>query len=1096
MIKRIIKRDGSIERFDIMKPGDWLKYSSKELDPDLVDISSILIEACQTGKEEMSSQDFQKLLITVALSRGSFTSNRLAGKLYACYIHKNIFPDGIPPIGDFVKKLQGLGLMDALPYTDEEYRTINTFIDNERDKVMPYYAIQHILSKYAIGDSDLKLTYETPQLACMRMALELASKEDPSIRLEEVRNFYDEISFGRINAPTPNWRNLGTFSKGLASCCLYAVEDSARSIAVGHTIVETMTYMSAGIGGKSMIRSLGDTVRKGAFKHQGKQPYQVATRALTKANLQGSRGGASTDYIDVFDPEIRTMVMYQNPRTPEDKRIRGMHFAVILNPFFIKKALNGENIFLFNCNTAPDLYKAFAEGREEEFVKLYEKYEYDTSFVKKYDSAREILILIGTQNWEVSTVYAFNIAEANKHTSFKEPIHTSNLCVAPETTLLTTKGHEPIVTLAGTKATIWNGEEWSEVDVVKTGEDQKLLTVKLSDGRQLDCTEYHKWYVIDNYGAEPREVRTHELEIGQKLIKLQTPVIEGTKVLELPYLNGFYTGDGTDLKNGKAKIYLYGEKMMLANSFGLPLKWRHCPISNRLETTVPGLESKYFIPDVEYTIKSRLEWLAGYLDADGCIYRNGENEAITASSINYKFLVELQEMLQALGVQAKITTLAKEGYRKLPLNNGSGMSSYFNCQNSWRFLISSDESQKLLELGLTFNRLKIEKRTVQRAASHFVQIVDIQDNGRISDTYCVTEPKRHMAVFNGILTGQCTEITNVTVPYKNMMDLYTEDHDRGEVGLCSLAGIVYTRIKEADDAQYLKTAKCALKMIDHCIHNSVYELPHIGYTAKMRLNAAIGLLDVANHMAKKYLPYNCEAGYKELHKIAERHSYFLIKAALELGIERGNAPWIDKTKWPDGWLPIDTYNKNVDSIADFKLQYDWEELRSAIIANKGIRFSSLVAHMPTESSSKAAYAMNGIYMARMLTMVKTDGTNAIDWVAPGSDEYGAGYQLAWTTSVIDQFKIYAVFQKFADQSISADTYRDRREDFEIKHSDILDEYAAMIHYGVKSRYYNNTLSVDATNEDSEIAAAFGEVSQDTVSFGNGGDACGSGGCTL
>ncbi len=686
------------------------------------------------------------------------------------------------------------------------------------------------------------------------------------------------------------------------------------SIAVGHTIVETMTYMSAGIGGKSMIRSLGDKVRKGAFLHQGKQPYQVATRALTKANLQGSRGGASTDYIDVFDPEIRTMVMYQNPRTPEDKRIRGMHFAVIMNPFFVKKALLGENIFFFNCKTAPDLYKAFSEGKEEEFVKLYEKYEYDASFPKTFDSAREILILIGTQNWEVSTVYAFNIAEANKHTAFKEPIHSSNLCVAPETTLLTTEGHQPIVTLAGKKVTIWNGQEWSEdVEVVKTGENQKLLTVELDDGRTLDCTAYHKWYIQDTPWATVREVRTSELKVGQTLISFNTP------------------------------------------------------------------------------------------DMDG-----------------------IEEM-------------------------------------------NTDQ---------------------------YAEITDIQDNGRISDTYCVMEPKRHMAVFNGILTGQCTEITNVTKPYKHMMDLYTEDHDRGEVGLCSLAGIVYTRIKEADDAQYLKTAKCALKMIDHCIHNSVYELPHIGYTAKMRLNAAIGLLDVANHMAKKYLPYNCEAGYKELHKIAERHSYFLIKAALELGIERGNAPWIDKTKWPEGWLPIDTYNKNVDSIADFKLQYDWEELRSAIIANKGIRFSSLVAHMPTESSSKAAYAMNGIYMARMLTMVKTDGTNAIDWVAPGSDEYGAGYQLAWTTSVIDQFKIYAVFQKFADQSISADTYRDRREDFEIKHSDILDEYAAMIHYGVKSRYYNNTLSVDATNEDSEIAAAFGEVSQDTVSFGNGGDACGSGGCTL
>jgi ribonucleoside-diphosphate reductase alpha chain len=116
-----------------------------------------------------------------------------------------------------------------------------------------------------------------------------------------------------------------------------------------------------------------------------------------------------------------------------------------------------------------------------------------------------------------------------------------------------------------------------------------------------------------------------------------------------------------------------------------------------------------------------------------------------------------------------------------------------------------------------------------------------------------------------------------------MVDLYTEGHHNGEVGLCSLAGIVYTRIEEDDDEQYFKSCKYALKMIDYCIHNSTYELPHIGYTAKQRMNAAVGLLDVANHMAKKYLPYNSKAGMIELHKIAERHSYFMIKAALELG---------------------------------------------------------------------------------------------------------------------------------------------------------------------------------------------------------------------
>lgn len=909
MIKRIIKRNGEVERFDIMKPGDWLKYGSKGLDPDLADISGILIEAYQTGQEEMHSQDFQKLLISISLSRGTDTGNRLAGTLYACYVHKSMYPQGMPHLKDQVAKLQEAELMDTFPYTEEEYEVLNNALDHERDKKMRYYSIQHILTKYAIGDSRKKLTYETPQFTCMRMAMELASKEPVESRVQEAINFYEEFSHSRINSPTPNWRNLGTFSKGLASCCLYSVEDTARSIAVGHTIVETMTYMSAGIGGKSMIRSLGDPVRKGAFLHQGKQPYQVATRALTKANLQGSRGGASTEYIDCFDPEVRTMLMYQNPRTPEDKRIRGMHFDLIINKFFMKKALNGEKVFLFNCKTAPDLYEAFSQGHADDFDILYKKYEADENFEKKWDSAREILVLCGTQFYEVSTVYALNIDEVNHHTPFKDPIYSSNLCVAPETTLLTIEGYATIISLAGKKATIWNGEEWSEVDVVKTGEDQKLLKVKLSDGRSLDCTEYHKWYVLDDVSAEPIEVRTNQLKEGQVVIK----------------------------------------------------------------TTLPD------------------------------------------------FLEES----------------ASETYIKA-----------------------------------------------------------VEDNGRISDTYCVTEPKRHMAVFNGILTGQCTEITNPTKPYKSMSDLYREDHHEGEVGICSIGGIVYTKISEKDDDQYLKSCLYALKMIDYCIHNSYYELPHVGYTTKMRMNASVGLLDIAYHMAKKGLTYDSYFGYKELHKIAERHAYFMIKAALILGKERGNAPWIDKTKWPEGWLPIDTYNKNVDTISDFKLFYDWEELRGEVIANKGIRFSSLIAHMPTEASSKAAGAMNGLYPARMLNMVKTDGTNAVEWCAPASDTLGNQYQLAWELNPVTMFKVYGIFQKFCDQSVSADIYRDRRENYEITHSELLDEHAAMVHYGVKSRYYTNSLTVDTSDEDSEIDAAFGIKRNKVSTTGNDGSACGAGSCTL
>jgi ribonucleoside-diphosphate reductase alpha chain len=161
------------------------------------------------------------------------------------------------------------------------------------------------------------------------------------------------------------------------------------------------------------------------------------------------------------------------------------------------------------------------------------------------------------------------------------------------------------------------------------------------------------------------------------------------------------------------------------------------------------------------------------------------------------------------------------------------------------------------------------------------------------------------------------------------------------------------------------------------------------------MNAGIGILGLATVLARKNLRFDSIEGMAEIHRVCERHMYYAIKCSIQLGKELGNAPWINRTKWVDGWLPIDTYNKSVDEICNTPLQYDWEALRKALIANKGMRFSSLVAHMPTESSSKAAGCPNGVYPIRELSIGKSDATNTIDWTAPDSDLIGHQYQLAY-----------------------------------------------------------------------------------------------------
>jgi ribonucleoside-diphosphate reductase alpha chain len=169
-----------------------------------------------------------------------------------------------------------------------------------------------------------------------------------------------------------------------------------------------------------------------------------------------------------------------------------------------------------------------------------------------------------------------------------------------------------------------------------------------------------------------------------------------------------------------------------------------------------------------------------------------------------------------------------------------------------------------------------------------------------------------------------------------------------------------------------------------------------------------------------------------------------------------------KTKWPEGWLPLDTYNKNVDELVTTGLKYDWEDLRQRVIENGGIRHSVLCSLQPTESSSKSAAFPNAHLPVRDLFLRKTDGSNAIEWVAYDNDVLN--YQTAWDIPPIDMIKVHAVCQKWVDQGISADVYRDRRTDIDFNTSDLNQEYMAMHYYGQKTRYYSNSITTNQANK--------------------------------
>lgn len=805
MIKQIIKRDGkTIENYDPSKLVKWGIWAAKELG-NRVAWSEVIMDAqglVPTKDGVAYSQDLQDTLISLLLARKDWPHNKMAGRLFAAQLRKRLYDEYIPTVYALHNKLCKLGLMKELNYTEDEYRQIETIIKHERDFDLAHFQVEYSSIKYGLKNTRTKEEYESPQFIFIRLAMHLAEVEQGSKRMEIVKDIYDELSEYRLNPPTPSLNNLGTNDTGLASCCLYKTGDSIPSIEAGDSIAYLMTAASAGIGGLISTRSINDPVRNGKIQHQGKLHYLRAVAGAVKANKQGSRGGAITSFVPIFDPEIDAITVLQGVRTPTDKQNRDVHIALQNNRFLTQLAIDRKKMFVFNPFTAPDLYEAFFAKDQELFPFLYRKYENDEGFKKVYVDAYDVLRKSLVQSIEVGTLYEAFMDEINRHTPHLDPIHSSNLCV----------------------------------------------------------------------------------EITQP-----TQEYESSK-----------------------DLYAEGD---------------------------PG----YIEVEVEYP------------------------ETGLTESRQFEYSEPIQ-----------------------------------------------------------FNNDLFRDRPVIRKAGSM----------KVNDSYM------H-------LDGQNFTVKTIKKVKKSP-----------EVSLCSLAAVVAHNVHT--DEQYAKTAYYALYIIDRCIDIATYPLPHIKYTSMQRRNAGVGVSGVATVMARLNLKYDTLEGRNQAHVMAERHSYFVIRAALQHGKEKGNAPWMHKTLWPQGWLPIDTYKKTVDELVSVGLRYDWEALREEIIANGGIRFSSVVAHMPLESSSKSSGGPNSLYPIRDLTVSKTDGSSKIDWAATDSDLLGDNYQIAWDVDSAHLLMYYAVWQKFGDQSISADLYKDRRGK-KLMYSErrLINEHCTAVRYGTKTRYYQNIL-IDET----------------------------------
>lgn len=305
------------------------------------------------------------------------------------------------------------------------------------------------------------------------------------------------------------------------------------------------------------------------------------------------------------------------------------------------------------------------------------------------------------------------------------------------------------------------------------------------------------------------------------------------------------------------------------------------------------------------------------------------------------------------------------------------------------------------------------------------------------------------------MSNLCMEIALPTYGFEKIADLYARNGvpEAGEVALCFLVSLVAGRIKPEE---YADVAYYALAMVDSVIDLMEYPYPSMKNHVQKRRSVGIGLTNVAHYLASNYVDYSSRAGKTKLHELAEMHSYYLHEASLRLAKERGLAEYMDRTKYPDGWVPTHTANTKVDKQHDATLQFDWEDLSRRIKENGGIRNSVLEAFMPNESSSLATNTTNGLYPIRDFILTKKSPSGNVLFIVPDYDELKYVYQVAWDIDTYDLIDCYAIVQKFTGQTISSDFYVDYSKEKKVSLTQALQYMIYANEMGMKTMYYLNS----------------------------------------
>ncbi|MPV50114.1 hypothetical protein GCG21_08860 [Pseudactinotalea sp. HY160] len=877
------------------------------------------------------------------------------------------------------------------------------------------------------------------------------------------------------------------------NCFLLRVEDSMESIARGINSSLQLSKRGGGVAlCLTNLREYGAPIKRIENQSSGVIPVmKLLEDSFSYANQLGARQGAGAAYLHAHHPDIMRFLDTKRENADEKIRIKTLSLGVVIPDITFELAKRNEDMYLFSPYDVERVYGVAMT--EISVSEKYEEMVADARIAKTKISARRLFQTIAEIQFESGYPYILFEDTVNRANPIAGRISMSNLCVTGETEILTAGGYRKVRDLYETQEDfdVVVDTRARDVDLnrsgvsvekstrmFKTAESADIFKVTTAEGFELRATEWHKMYV--DRDGEVVKIPLNEVEPGDRILVQPAEGAFGTvHEPDLAYLAGAIAADGTLIegdtsagnRTATARINMYGEKREFTaaveqaaaaalagrddlverqstltpkavNSVIYKRETLHsAPLAKLLAERGMVQATKTVVP--EFVLRgdreTQVAYLNGFLQFEATITGSKKYNTLSVEvgSIDHAHLVALQRILLNLGVYTRIYASRKVGGLALLPDGRGGLKEYYQSQ-SWSLRATSrrdvDAIVPLVE-WLPRHSARYDELTERssgkagyRTHKYRATVVSIEPDG-VEDVYDVTVDNGHSVIFNGISTGNCSEITQVSTPSSFRDDLGYE-HIGRDIS-CNLGSLNIAKAMDGGDlGQTVEVAVRALTAVSD--QTNISSVPSI--VAGNNASHAIGLgqMNLHGFLGRERIHYGSPEALEFTSVYFAAIAFHALRASNRIAIERGatfegfadsayaDGTYFDKYVTRD-WLPESARVRSLFAGTGIALptQSDWRELRDSVMAH-GIYNAYLQAVPPTGSISYINDSTSSIHpIASQIEIRKEGKLGRVYYPAPYlTNENREFFTDAYEVGPEKIIDTYAAATEHVDQSLS------------------------------------------------------------------------------